>query len=144
MNILIAGDHAGFEYKTELIEWLSKQGHTMIDLGPSSKESCDYPDYAHEVGYTLRNKAADIGILICGSGNGVSMTANRYKTVRAALCWKAELAELARKHGNANVLSLPARFITLDEAKEIVNVFLTTEFEGGRHQVRIDKIDKTR
>ena len=141
MNISIGNDHAGTKYKLELLSYLTEKGHTIINHGTDDENSMDYPDTIHPVANDVSNKKADIGIIICGSGNGANMTANKHKNIRSALCWNSEIASLARQHNNANILSLPARFISLDEAKEIVNLFLSTSFEGGRHQRRIEKID---
>lgn len=140
LKIAIGGDHAGYEYKKELIELLQAQS-TVSDFGPNSADSCDYPDHAHPLAVSVSKGENDFGILICGSGNGVSMVANKHAGVRAALCWNAEVAQLARQHNNANVLCLPARYINLAYAKEIVLLFLSTSFEGGRHQKRVEKID---
>lgn len=140
MKISIGGDHAGFQYKKEVVKLLKDQGHQVTDFGPNSEDSVDYPDFAHPVSKGVDQKEFDLGILICGSGNGVAITANKYKGVRAALVWQAELAQLARQHNNANIICLPARFISLDLAKECVNAFVSTPFEGGRHQTRVDKI----
>ena len=141
LNLAIAGDHAGYELKEQLKEFLREKGYTIKDLGTYSDESTDYPDYAHPLADAVEKKEVDFGILMCGSGNGINMTANKHKGVRAALCWKEELAKLARQHNNANIVSLPARFISFQEAKDIVSTFLNTEFEGGRHKKRVDKID---
>ncbi len=140
MKIAIACDHAGYETKEKLKVWLVQQGHEINDFGTYSNESSDYPDYAHPMALSIENNASDIGISLCGSGNGINMAANKHKGIRSALCWKKELAELARLHNNANICALPARFVTFDEAKEIVNIFLNTGFEGGRHIARINKI----
>ena len=142
MNISIGNDHAGTNYKLELLSYLTTQGHTVINHGTDDEDSMDYPDTIHPVADDVSNQKSDIGIIICGSGNGANMTANKHKSIRSALCWNSQIAALARQHNNANILSLPARFISLDEAKEIVDLFLSTEFEGGRHQRRIEKIDK--
>jgi ribose 5-phosphate isomerase B len=140
MTISIGGDHAGYDLKNTIINYLNENGIQSIDCGPNSKESCDYPDYAHKtVGYLIDGEV-DFSILICGSGNGVCMTANKWRTVRAALCWNKELAELSRLHNNANTLCLPARFIEENDALEMVKIFLSTEFEGGRHEKRVSKI----
>ncbi len=139
-NIAIGGDHAGFEYKKDIIEALEKQGYQVKDFGPYSDDSVDYPDFVHPVATAVESEAADLGILICGSGNGVAMTANKHQDIRAALCWRAELAALARQHNNANIICLPARFIDYTLAEKCVMTFLTTEFEGGRHGRRVDKI----
>ena len=139
-NIAIGGDHAGYTYKKLLIELLEELGHQVQDFGPGSEASVDYPDHVHPLDKAVISKKADYGVLICGSGNGVAMTANKYPQIRAALCWKQELAQLAREHNDANVLCIPARFVSEKEAEEMVKVFLGTAFEGGRHQKRVDKI----
>ena len=141
MNISIGNDHAGTNYKLELLSYLTTQGHTVTNHGTDNEDSMDYPDTIHPVAEDVSNQKSDIGIIICGSGNGANMTANKHKSIRSALCWNSHIAILARQHNNANILSLPARFISLEEAKEIVDHFLSTDFEGGRHQRRIDKID---
>ena len=141
MNISIGNDHAGTNYKLELLSYLTTQGHTVINHGTDDEDSMDYPDTIHPVAEDVSNHKSDIGIIICGSGNGANMTANKHTSIRSALCWNSKIAVLARQHNNANILSLPARFISLGEAKEIIDIFLSTEFEGGRHQRRIDKID---
>ena len=141
MNISIGNDHAGTKYKLELLSYLTDKGHTIINHGTDDENSMDYPDTIHPVADDVSNQKTYIGIIICGSGNGANMTANKHKNIRSALCWNSQIASLARQHNNANILSLPARFISLDEAKEIVNLFLSTSFEGGRHQRRIEKID---
>lgn len=138
--IVIGGDHAGFEYKSTLIGILEQDGYTVVDKGTYSTDSTDYPDYAHPVANMVANGESDAGILICGSGNGVCMSANKHKEVRAALCWDVELAELARQHNNANVLCIPARFVSIDKAQQMLTAFLTTPFEGGRHERRVNKI----
>ena len=140
MKIALGGDHAGFEYKKEIIELLTILGHETKDFGPYSLDSVDYPDYVHPVANGVENKEFDLGILICGSGNGVSMAANKHQDIRAALCWNTELAALSRQHNDANILSIPARFVSLYDAKEMVKKFVSTDFEGGRHQGRVDKI----
>ena len=141
MNISIGNDHAGTNYKLELLSYLKKKGYTVVNHGTDNENSMDYPDMIHPVAADVSNHKSDFGIIICGSGNGANMTANKHKKVRSALCWNSNIASLARQHNNANILSLPARFISIDEAKEIVDHFLSTDFEGGRHQRRIDKID---
>lgn len=141
MNISIGNDHAGTNYKLELHSYLTTQGHTVINHGTDDEDSMDYPDTIHPVADDVSSHKSDIGIIICGSGNGANMTANKHKSIRSALCWNSHIAVLARQHNDANILSLPARFISLEEAKEIIDIFLSTEFEGGRHQRRIDKID---
>jgi ribose 5-phosphate isomerase B len=140
MKIAIGGDHAGFEYKAALIKYLEAKGIEMKDFGPYSTASVDYPDYVHPVATAVEDKAFDYGILICGSANGVAITANKHKGIRAGIAWAKELAMLTRQHNNANILCLPARFITLDAAKECVDAFITTSFEGGRHEARVNKI----
>jgi len=140
MKISIGGDHAGFEYKQQLIEYLNAAGYEVKDFGPYSNESCDYPDFVHPVALSIQNAEAQLGILICGSANGVAITANKHQAIRAAIAWKNEVAALARQHNDANILCLPARFITFDEAKTFTDTFLKTAFEGGRHQKRVDKI----
>ncbi|MBC5775677.1 ribose 5-phosphate isomerase B [Pontibacter sp. KCTC 32443] len=139
-NIAIGGDHAGYTYKKALIKLLIDLGHEVQDFGPGSEESVDYPDHVHPLAKAVVKKEADFGVLICGSGNGVAMTANKYPQIRAALCWLPELAKLSREHNDANVLCIPARFVSEKDAEEMVKVFLTTEFEGGRHQKRVNKI----
>lgn len=143
MNIGIGGDHAGFQYKEVLKKQLEQSGHQVEDFGPSSEESCDYPDIAHPLAISVENGTNDLGIAICGSGNGINMTLNKHQNVRSALCWNDKLAELARQHNDANVLALPARFISIEMAKKCAEVFIKTEFEGGRHQRRVDKIKRS-
>ncbi|MCR4659594.1 MAG: ribose 5-phosphate isomerase B [Bacteroidales bacterium] len=143
-NIIpIASDHAGYELKQKVIDHLQKRGLQAKDFGTHSDQSVDYPDYAHPVAQSVDGGEFPRAILICGSGNGMQMTANKYPNVRCALCWGRELAALARQHNNANILSLPARFITVDEALACVDAFLDTPFEGGRHQRRVEKIKKS-
>lgn len=140
MNIALGGDHAGFEYKQQIIKLLTNQGHKVNDFGPFSDDSVDYPDYVHPASAAIVSNQYDMGVFICGSGNGVAMTANKHAGIRAALCWNSELAALARQHNNANVLCLPARFVPYAMAEDMVNTFLKVEFEGGRHEQRVDKI----
>jgi len=140
MTIGIASDHAGFEMKQDLIEYLKQSGYQVKDFGTNSPESVDYPDVAHPLASSVASGDVELGIGICGSGNGISMTLNKHQEIRAALCWNAELASLARHHNNANILTIPARFISLDVAKTIVSTFLNETFDGGRHQRRIDKM----
>lgn len=140
MKIAIGGDHAGFDYKTMLAAFLEELSVEVIDMGPYSCNSVDYPDFAHPLAEAVENKTVDMGILICGSGNGVAMAANKHQGIRAALCWNPELAELSRQHNNANILCLPARFISEEVARKCVKAFLETDFEGGRHEKRVDKI----
>jgi ribose 5-phosphate isomerase B len=141
LKIAIGGDHAGFELKKRLITKLESEGHIVKDFGPYSDDSVDYPDYIHPLATEVLNGEYNFGIAICGSGNGVSMVANKHKGIRAALCWTPELAQLARAHNDANILSLPARFISQEDADEIVDIFLAQPFEGGRHQRRVDKVN---
>lgn len=138
--IPIGSDHAGFELKKELIIYLEAKGYEMKDFGCYSEDSIDYPDYAHPVAEMVSKDSDLLGILICGSGNGISMSANKHQEIRSALCWKPEIAKLAREHNDANIVALPARFISLSDAIKCVDLFLSTEFEGGRHQRRVDKI----
>ena len=140
MKISIGNDHAGPEYKNEIIKYLESLGHRIQNRGTDTTESVDYPDFIHPVAEDVSSEKADLGIIICGSGNGAAMTANKHQKIRAALCWNKETAELARLHNNANIISLPARFITLEEAIEMVGLFVSTAFEGGRHQTRVEKI----
>lgn len=139
-NIFIGADHAGFDYKKTIVNYLKDNNYQVEDLGTFNAESADYPDYAHKVAQAVAQNLGK-GILICGSGNGMVMTANKYSKVRAALSWNLETAILARQHNNANLLCLPARFISLNEALEIVSNFLKAEFEGGRHAKRVSEID---
>ena len=140
MLIPIGADHAGFQTKQILIDYLTSLGHEVKDYGCFSEESIDYPDYAHPVAQHVISNPGSLGILLCGSGNGISMTANKHQEIRCALCWTTEIALLARQHNDANIISLPARFITFEAAKEMVKVFLETPFEGGRHANRVAKI----
>lgn len=138
--IPIGADHAGYELKEKLKSYLTEKGYEVKDFGCHSEESIDYPDYAHPVASLVEETPGLKGILICGSGNGINMTANKHQGIRAALCWKNEIAALARQHNDANILVLPARFISEEEGIEMVDTFFTTEFEGGRHQNRVNKI----
>lgn len=138
--IPIGADHAGFQLKSEIIDYLKDKGYTVEDFGCYSEESIDYPDFGHPVASKVEETEGTLGILICGSGNGINMTANKHQGVRSALCWKKEIAQLAREHNDANIIALPARFITTQEALEMVEIFLNTPFEGGRHQRRVGKI----
>mgnify|MGYP001613913367 CR=1 FL=1 len=140
LKLTIGCDHAGYELKEFIKNHLEKKGIKPVDAGTDSTISVDYPDYAHKLAKSVEEKLADAGILICGSGNGVNMAANKHAGVRAAVCWNEEIARLARKHNDANIVSLPARFITKQEAIKIVEAFLETEFEGGRHKNRVKKI----
>ena len=133
--------NAGVEVKKNIEKHLSEKGYTVINNGYDGKESVDYPDYIHPVSIEVKEKKAQIGIIICGSGNGAAMTANKHKGVRAAICWSEEIAELARQHNDANIISIPSRFLSEKEIINIVEVFIKTDFEGGRHKRRIDKID---
>jgi ribose 5-phosphate isomerase B len=139
-SIAIGSDHAGFTLKTKIINHLQSKGFTLDDKGCYSEESIDYADYAHPVASQVESNPGSLGILLCGSGNGINMTANKHQGVRSALCWTPEIAKLAREHNDANILTLPARFLTDEVALEIVDIFFATEFEGGRHQKRIEKI----
>jgi ribose 5-phosphate isomerase B len=139
-SMAIGCDHAGFPYKDAIKELLTNKGITVLDKGTNSLDSVDYPDFVHPVARTLEQGEAQFGVLICGSGNGVSMTANKHPSIRAALCWNPEIAKMARLHNDANIISIPARFVSLETALEMVETFITTEFEGGRHQVRVGKM----
>lgn len=141
MKLAIGSDHAGFELKEKLKAYLQKKGIVFNDFGTYSADRADYPDFAHPVAEAVENKEVDLGILICGSGNGVNMTANRHAGVRSALCWNAEIATLARQHNDANVMALPARFISEKEAEACIDTFVSTPFEGGRHTDRVKKIE---
>jgi ribose 5-phosphate isomerase B len=140
MKIAIGCDHAGFAYKDGLVAMLQGQGHMVQDFGTNSLESVDYPDFAHAVALAVESGQAEYGILLCGSGNGVAITANKHQGIRCAICWTEELASLARQHNDANVIALPARFIPEILAQAMVRIFISTEFEGGRHGRRVDKI----
>lgn len=140
-KIGIACDHAGFELKEHLVDYLKKKGYEVEDFGTHSPESMDYPDTAHPLANAVAEGKCASGITLCGSGNGISMTVNRHKGVRAALCWRPEIAILARQHNDANVCSIPARFVSVAEAEIITDLFLSAEFEGGRHRRRIEKIE---
>ncbi len=140
MEIAIAADHAGYHLKDTIKEYLKSKGHQIKDFGTDSDQSCDYPDYAHPLAKAINDGTYKLGILICGSANGVNITANKHQNVRSALCWNVEVAKLARQHNNANVVALPSRFISKEEAIEIVEAFITTDFEGGRHANRVNKI----
>lgn len=138
--IAIGADHAGFEYKTEIVKYLTEKGLAVKDFGTFSTASVDYPDFAHPTAASVQNNESGCGILLCGSANGIAMAANKHAGIRAAICWQKELAQLARTHNNANMLCLPARFISLHQAIEMVDIFLNTSFEGGRHEGRVNKI----
>ncbi len=139
-KIGICSDHAGYELKEHIVKFLESKGLDYKDFGTYNSNSCDYPDFAHPLAYAVESGECYPGIAICGSGNGISMTLNKHQGIRAALCWIPEIARLARLHNDANILAMPGRFISEDEADKIVEVFLNTSFEGGRHQRRIDKI----
>ena len=138
--IAIGSDHAGFDYKKELISWLASKGFQVKDFGVDENKSVDYPDYAHPVANSVESGEAAFGILLCGSANGVCMTANKHQHIRAALCWESEVAKLVRQHNNANIICLPARFIALEFAKSLIEIFISTNFEGGRHERRVEKM----
>lgn len=140
MKISIGNDHAGPEYKKAIVKYLEEKGHTVTNYGTDAFDSVDYPDFAHKVGTDIEEGKADFGIVICGSGNGIAMTANKHQGVRCALCWTKEIAELARQHNDANVISIPARYTSIEQAVAMVEAFLNTAFEGGRHQNRVNKI----
>lgn len=140
MKIAIGADHAGFSLKEKLKKHLQEKGIEVKDFGPNSEQSVDYPDFAHPVANAVEKKEVDFGLLMCGSGNGINMTANKHQGIRSALCWNAEIAKLSRQHNDANILTLPARFIEEAEAKKCVDAFLSTPFEGGRHEGRVKKI----
>ena len=140
LKIALASDHAGFALKKEVEAFLQSQGALTYDYGCHSTESCDYPDFAHPCANAIEKGEADYGVIVCSSGNGICMTANKHQGIRAALCWEVELGRLARQHNNANILGLPANFIPTDRALEIVKTFFATDFEGGRHERRVNKI----
>lgn len=140
MKISIGNDHAGPDYKKAIVAFLTTKGHEVINHGTDTFDSVDYPDFAHPVAIDVETGKSDLGIVICGSGNGIAMTVNKHQGIRAALCWTKEISALARQHNDANVVSIPARFTSIQQAIEIVDTFLTTDFEGGRHQNRVDKI----
>lgn len=139
-NIALGADHAGYQMKSHFLTYLQQLGYHVLDFGCFSEDSVDYPDFVHPVARSVEEGKAVLGLLFCGSGNGVAITANKHSGIRAALCWSEELSALARKHNDANILCLPARFISLTEAEKMVSTFLSTDFEGGRHQKRVDKI----
>ena len=138
--IALASDHAGFSRKQAIIDYFTKKGIKFKDLGCYSDESCDYPDFAHKIAEAISNGEFPFGITFCGTGQGISITANKHQNIRSALCWNAEIAKLAKEHNNANICAIPGRFVSNDEAIAIVDAYLNAEFEGGRHQLRIDKI----
>jgi ribose 5-phosphate isomerase B len=140
MQFSIGNDHAGVDYKEAIVSYLISKGHEVLNHGTDSEDSVDYPDFIHPVAQDVSSKKSGLGIIICGSGNGASMTANKHQDIRSALCWSKEIVALARQHNNANILSLPARFISIPQAIAMVEVYINTDFEGGRHQNRIDKI----
>ena len=140
MKISIGNDHAGVAFKEAIILYLERKGHRIINHGTNNEKSVDYADFIHPVAKDVQNKKSDIGIIVCGSGNGAAMTANKHQKVRAALCWSGEISKLSRQHNDANILSIPARFVNLEQAIEMVDMFLITPFEGGRHKKRIEKI----
>ncbi len=140
MKISIGNDHAGPAYKQAIVQFLTTQGHVVTNYGTDDFNSVDYPDFGHRVALDVEQGTADFGVLICGSGNGIAMTANKHQGIRCALCWTKEIASLSRQHNNANIISIPARFTSIEQAVEMVKTFLETEFEGGRHATRVDKI----
>ena len=140
MKISIGNDHAGPDYKKAIVQYLESKGHQVTNYGTDTFDSVDYPDFGHKVALDVQNKAVDFGIIICGSGNGIAMSANKHQNVRAALCWMKEIASLARQHNDANVISIPARFTSIPQSIEMVDTFLNTTFEGGRHTNRVEKI----
>ncbi len=140
MKIAIGNDHTGPEYKQAIVNMLEAKGHQVTNFGTDTNDSVDYPDFGHPVALLVAEEKAHFGIVICGSGNGIAMTVNKHAKIRAALCWTREIAALARQHNDANIISIPARFVSVHQAVEMVTVFLDTDFEGGRHKIRVDKI----
>jgi len=140
MNLALACDHAGYDLKVKLIDYLQDKGYQVHDLGSFTNQAVDYPEYGHKLAQHVAGKKSEYGISLCGSGNGINMTANKHPLIRSALCWNEEIAELARQHNDANICAIPARFITFEQAVQIVDRFLNSPFEGGRHKRRIDKI----
>jgi len=140
MKISIGNDHAGPDYKKAIVKMLEANGHQIINHGTNTEDSVDYPDFGHPVATDVENKTADFGIVVCGSGNGIAMTVNKHQGIRAALCWTKEIATLSRQHNDANIISIPARFTSIPQAVEMVETFLSTQFEGGRHANRVNKI----
>jgi ribose 5-phosphate isomerase B len=140
MQISIGNDHAGTLYKTAVIKYLEEKGHKIINHGTDTEDSVDYPDFIHPVAKDVESGKSNFGIIICGSGNGANMTANKHQGIRSALCWNNEIVELSRQHNNANILSIPARFVSVQQAIKFVELFLDTPFEGGRHKRRVEKI----
>ena len=138
--IALGADHAGVQYKNEIISWLSEKGYTTKDFGTYSTDSVDYPDFAHPTATSVETGEAAFGILFCGTANGVAMTANKHEGIRAGLCWRAEVTEFTRSHNDANIICIPARYVSIELAKEMLEIFMTTAFEGGRHQNRVTKI----
>jgi ribose 5-phosphate isomerase B len=138
--VALGADHAGFEFKVELVKWLNDQEYPVSDFGTYGPESVDYPDFAHPVATAVETQECSFGILICGSANGVAITANKHQGIRAAVCWQNEIAELARKHNNANIICIPARYVTVEVAKQMITTFMQTAFEAGRHETRVEKI----
>jgi ribose 5-phosphate isomerase B len=140
MKIAIGNDHAGPDYKKAIVAFLESKGHKITNYGTDTFESVDYPDFGHKVAKDVNDKKVDFGIIICGSGNGIAISANKHQNVRAALCWMKEIAVLARQHNDANIISIPARYTSIQQAIEMVDTFLNTDFEGGRHATRVSKI----
>ena len=140
MKISIGNDHAGTDYKKAIVTFLESKNNEVVNHGTDTFESVDYPDFGHKIAFDVEKKIADFGIVICGSGNGINMTVNKHQGIRAALCWTKEIAALARQHNDANIISIPARFTSIQQAIEMVDTFLNTEFEGGRHATRVGKI----
>ena len=140
MKISIGNDHAGPDYKKAIVQFLESKGHTITNHGTDTFDSVDYPDFGHKVALDVAEGKADFGIIICGSGNGIAMSANKHEGIRAALCWIKEIAALARQHNDANIISIPARYTSIPQAIEMVDTFLTTDFEGGRHATRVGKV----
>ncbi len=141
MKISIGNDHAGPDYNAAVVQHLQDLGHTIVNYGTDKTDSVDYPDFGHPVAIDVLENKTDFGIVICGSGNGIAMTVNKHKGIRAALCWTSEIATLARQHNDANILAIPARFTSIPQAVAMAEIFLNTKFEGGRHSTRVDKID---
>lgn len=140
MKISIGNDHAGPEYKKAIVDFLKQKGYEIVNHGTDTFDSVDYPDFGHPVAIDVATGKADFGVVICGSGNGINMTVNKHQGIRSALCWDKEIASLARQHNDANIISIPARFTSIQQAVEMVDTFLNTNFEGGRHATRVDKI----
>ena len=140
MRIAVGGDHAGYAYKAAVKAYLESKGHTVVNFGTDGPDSVDYPDFVHPTADAVANQEADLGLLFCGSGNGVAMTANKHQSIRCALSWASDIARLAREHNNANMMAIPCRFISEAQALDMVEAFVNTAFEGGRHQRRVDKI----